>query len=479
MAKNVIVIKKSGELIHANYLGRVVKEYSTYMGTALIHDGKLLIDRRIGKPTVEAVMELQTELQASQIVFCFGENKTLLEEDMMPYEIKLDDTNAIALFLEGNFQGYSVKDSSHVNEFHCKEDFLSKKLPKMYKTANAGMAGLLEELKDPLTQQELANCWTDRGFMTLLGVDVPAITVFNKGHIYRADYNWGTTSQSLGYVEKTEAKGTILEAPKEMSALERLKAKIAGKPIEEAKAPAALPPEKKTETSVVHNTVLPEDLEWVGPAPNHLTNAQKSDWWKAEVGYVPDAYKKSIKVQRKKGTKEGVLKALKTAVAGTGPQPELVQKQQTIEDAGSRLTNEEIKALPDKKEAPEHVKDTSSKHVSMENMPVLSPRQKIVLKTGWMKDAEVVKTLGDDFKAVAFDPKRLKEFEDNYQTFYDGMGLSEDTWLSFEALMKLGAADIKALAQYAFNRQNDHVSSKIKLSSIISNPANKIDRKAM
>src|ERR1700731_3648239 len=154
--KNVIVVKKPNEIIHPNYLGHVVKNFTTYMGTSLIHDGKLVIHHQKGKPTVDNIMKLQNDetLKALQVIFCFGENPTLLDEDMMPFDIIVDKDSDkhVALFLGGNFQGYSVVKSGHTNEFHCKDEFLSKKLPKLYRTANSGMAGLLAQLNDEITQ---------------------------------------------------------------------------------------------------------------------------------------------------------------------------------------------------------------------------------------------------------------------------------------------------------------------------------------
>lgn len=482
--KNVIVVKKPGELIHQNYLTRVVKEYTTYMGTALVHEGKLVIDHQKGRPTVEAIMELQTALQPSQIIFCFGENPAILPEDMMPFDVVLDKEkdHRLALFMEGQFQGYAVPKSTHTNEWHCKEDALAKKLQKLYKTANAGIEGLLAELNDPVTQQDLSNFWAERGFMTLLSNSGLAVTVCNKGNIFKADYNWGTTSQSLNYVEKTEVKVEKAEPQKELSVLEKLKLKMNGtQPVVEK--PAELKDEPKADT-VIHNKVITEELETVGPAPEKrsdgtvMTNKMKSAWWMAEVGYVPDAYKKSnCKVQRKKGTKVGVLANL--------AQQSQVQDAATVGDAvaDAPVTNTanpnkvDPKTLPDQKPAPENVKDTSPKHIVEGLLPLLSPQQKLKLKTGWLKDAEVIKLLGDDFQKMAFDPKKLKELEDKYATFYDGMGFDENLWLSIEALVKLGAEDVKALAVYAFNRQNDNFKAGLQLKSILSDPSNKIATK--
>jgi hypothetical protein len=115
----------------------------------------------------------------------------------------------------------------------------------------------------------------------------------------------------------------------------------------------------------------------------------------------------------------------------------------------------------------------------VENIPILSPKQKLLLRKEFLADSEIIKILGDEFQAMAMEPKRLKELEDNYQTFWDGLGQEQQPYLSFEGLMKLGTLDLKALAVLAFNNQNDRVASEIKLKSILANPANKIAKQAM
>lgn len=471
--KNIIVIKKPDLMVHTDYLARAVKE-ATYLGTSLVHDGNLIIDHQQARPTVEGVVKLMEAKKDSTVVFCFGENKTILREDMQPYLTVLnkDAGHSIAVFLEGNFNGFRVKDSSHTDEFHCFEDFLSKKLPKIYKACGGDMKAFLEELNDPITQQDFSNSWTDRGFMTFLTSEGQAVSIANKGHPTRQEYHWGMTSNSLNYIEKEAAKPEDKAPDKPLSLLEKLQAKVAGT------KPPNLPAEQKTETAIAILKAADEEMETVSlpKEANDWKNATKIDWWMAEVGYKPEKYKDlSTKVQRKKGTKLGVLAPL--AATNT--------KEAAIEaGAASPINPNKVdpKTLPDKvsAEAPENVKDLAPKHVSIENMPILSPRQKLLVRKQWKDDAEIVKVLGDDFQALAFDPKKIKEFEDAHQTFYAGLGMPENTKLSFEAMMLLGATELKALAQLAFNLQNNLTKAEIKLKSILTNPENKIkERLAM
>lgn len=473
--KSVIVIKKAGELITKAYVERLVKEYTSYMGTAIVYENELVIDHQKGKPTVEAVMTLQDSFKDQQIVLVFGDNPALLPEDMQPFEVLVDkdsDTR-VAVALEGNFEGYSVKGSSHTNEYHCKEDFLSKKLPKLFKAANAGLPGLVTELDDPITQQDFSNSWTDRGFITFLTTAGPSTSVFNKGHVFKADYNWGSTSNSLNYVEQTVSKDAPKSEEKPLTRLQQLQAKMKGVTgavkAPEAPAPKDLPVET---TRTADTVLLDKEFEIVTlPAiAKDWTNKEKMKWWIDNVGYKPDGFKDlRTKVKRTKGA-TGALSAVGNTKVEDAATP--------ISAAEAATMKVDPKTLPDKKEAPEHAKDTSPKHVTMENMPILSPKQKLTVKNAWMKDAEVLKILDDTYQAVALDPKKLTELEDNYQTFMDGLGLPAKTWLSFDGLMSLGSVELKALAQFAFNAQNRAASSEMKLTSILANPANKIaDRK--
>lgn len=454
MAKNVLVITNKNEVVAKAYLDKACKD-ATYLGTALVHEGKLVVDHQGGKPTVEQVMKLQDALKDRQIVFCFGENKTILDTDRQPFRCVLDKAKGdeIAVFLTGGFNGYEVKNSSHTNEFHCFDDFISKKLAKLYKMCDGDLTKLVEELNDPITKQDFAQSWTTQGFITLLTSAGDIYEIHNKTHAFRKEFPWGVVSDGLGFEPGKEKESPKAEEPKKLSLLEKLMLKKAG----------GTPPAEASVAGIIANLPSSDEFEDVslpveaGASKEKWTNAQKITWWQSEVGYKPERYKEmDTKVRRKIGTKLGVLAPLAAS--------------------NVTLTNAEVKNLPDvvAKEAPEGVKDTAPKHVLMDNMPILSPKQKLKLHTEWMKDAEIIKVLGDDFKTLAYDPKKLKEFEDTYQKFTDGMGIPDDVWLSFEALLKLGVVDIKALAIKAFNDQNDKVKAELRLKSIIANPANKI-----
>jgi hypothetical protein len=472
--KSVIVIKKPGEIITKAYVERLCKEYTTYMGSALVYENELVIDHQKGKPTVEAVMALQDSFKDHQLVLVFGENKTILEEDMQPFKIEVDKDVHIALVMEGTFEGYAVPKSTHTDEWHCKEDFLAKKLPKLFKTANAnktagladyGVAPFLAELEDPITQQDLSNCWTSRGFIALLSTAGPAVSISNKGHVFKADYNWGTTSNSMNYVEQTVTKPVekVAEAAKPLTRLQQLQAKMKGEKVETEGPPAPkdLPAEKKAETALPVNedewelySLPAEALKW--------SNSTKKSHWTAEIGYVPEGYKhQSTKVKRRKGTKLGILAPLAAS---------------NVKDAATPITAEEVvsamkvdpKTLPDKAEPQ---KDTSiHSPVSAEVMPILSPLQKHKIKTEWAKTAEVLKILGDDHKTT-FDPKLLQSLEEKYANVMGHLGFGDlyDTanW-PFYMFMSLGQQDVKALAILAFNYRNEM------LKNTLVDPAKKI-----
>src|SRR6266576_277652 len=119
--KNVIVVKKPKLLVAEGFLQRAVKD-TPYLGVAMIHDGKMIVHHH-GKPSVEDVQKLQTQLQEHAIILNFGENKTILEEDRQPFHLVLNKQNGdeVAVFMTGNFNGYEVKGSANTHEYHCFE----------------------------------------------------------------------------------------------------------------------------------------------------------------------------------------------------------------------------------------------------------------------------------------------------------------------------------------------------------------------
>lgn len=474
----IIVIQKAGEEVTPAYLERVFKEYGTYMGVAAVDDkGKLAVSSVKGKPGIDLVKAVTAEYGKKTIVFSFGKaDNAILDEDMQPFPVlkDKDGSTLMAAFLDGGFEGYSVVKSTHTDEYHAVLDFIRPKIEKIHRVANSGIPGLLTELADPLTNKEFQNAWSNRGNITLFCADAEPVT-FQSNNIQQGKFNWGWTSHAMGYKEQTVVKSDAapVVADKPLTMLEKLQAKMRGEAPAEVKTPdvkVTAPP--KTDT-VIHKQEISEDLEWVGPAPaltkdgQRMTNQMKHDWWMGEIGYVPDAYKKDrCKVQRKKGTKIGVLAALANKDALPKPQ-----------EVATPISNDTIKAAAATSMAapqPDLVKDTSVKNVmTTEVMPILSPKQKLKVQTEWMKSGTVEKVLGDDMKKT-FDPKLLKTFEENYQTFTDGLGvgdLDNTMGLSFEQIKGLGVVDIHALAVFAFNCRNERFAFKMQLEQVLANPS--------
>lgn len=479
MAKNIVAVKSKGFSIASEYISRACKD-AGYLGVALAQGGELLVHHEPKRPTVEAVNSILEKFKDDTVIFCFGENtKTSLEEDRLPFQVILDKTKGheLAVFLTGDFNGYSVKDSSHTDEYHCFEDALKNKLTKVYRGAGSDFPEFLKELNDPITQQDLSNFWTNRGFISLLTNTGEPITLFNKGNVFVRKYSWGTVSDGMGYEEAAPVK---TEQAKPLSMLDRMMLKKSGTP-----APADLPAEAKADTAVgkidaAISTDKFEDVQLPREAfdkDKRWTNAQKETWWINEVGYKPDGYKDGkTKVRRTKGTKIGVLAPLAAtnvvadaATAGTA--------ERKITDSTAMDHRQEMKVdpktLPDKIQP--GTKDTSPHYISAENMPIIGPKIKLLLKKEFLADAEIIKVLGDDFQAMAMAPKNLKDLEDTYQPFWDGLGHDNDPYMTFEGLLKLGALDLKALAVLAFNNQNDKVKAQVKLESITkANPTLKV-----
>jgi hypothetical protein len=480
MAKNVVVIKSKGFSIAQEYISRACKE-AGYLGVALTQDGKLLVHHEPKKPTVESVNSVLEKFKDTTVLFCFGENtKTSLEEDRLPFHIVLDKAKGdeVAVFLTGDFQGYEVKGSSHTAEYHCFQDFLEKKLPKIYRGAGGDLSEFLKELNDPITQQDLSNSWTNRGFISMLASNGEAVTVFNKGNVFVRSYEWGTVSDGLGYEEKAEAPPKVEE--KKLSLLEKMMLKKEGKPIPSeatASVPAVPAPVQAASAAAIEAAATGDMWEEVSLPPEAAdnkekwTNKRKIAWWVSEIGYKPNGYKDmKLKVKRTKGTKRGLLADLADA---NGELPAIVHEEKV--EAKAETMKVDPKTLPDKKEAPENMKDTSPKHVSMENMPILTPKQKLMMRKEWMADAEVVKVLGDDMQALLIEPKKLKEMEDIYQPFFDSLGLDTRPFLTKETLVKIGTIDINSLATMAFHAQLDAKKAELKLQSLMkSNPSLKL-----
>lgn len=470
--ENVIVIQPGGKKIAEAYLKKVVAKYTTYMGAALIYDNKMVVSKAKGAPTLEAIADIQSAFPDNTIVFTFGQgDKDIFDEDMQPFEVLKNDAGETIVIacLEGGFQGYSVVKSTHTDEFHCVQDFITPKLKKLAKSAGGDLKGLIEELSDPITQKDFANSWTDRGNITLLTVEGPPIT-FSSGNDAKAQYTNFWTSNSLGHMEQVGAtEEKKVAAPvvpdKPLTLLQKLKLK-AGKaptvdpPLEdrpdflyEAVAPG------KTDTAIDAGKPKASEVsgEWIKPPTDVNTNQKLSDWYMAKVGYKPQKYKTRPQVwltsERKAELTAGTAKPIPSSDLKA-----MVTAHPAAGDAASPLP-------PSEQLAASQQDKTTDQPAAMsgEALPMLSPRVKKSIADGWMKTPEVLKILGEDH-SVVFDPKRMVEFENKFATFADHFGLgSLDTTANwpYSMFLSLGKDHVEALAVLAFNLRNEMLKAKL------------------
>lgn len=474
--KSVIVVQKPNEKIAAAFINILCKDFPSYMGVAAIENGSLVSTSVKGAPKAEQFAEISEALGTSHIVFTVGKaGHDLLEEDQQPHVILRNDTGQpiVSAFLAGGFDGYAVVKSSHTPEYHCVQEILIPKMKKLYKGSGNDLAALIEELKDDVTQNDFKNCWVNNGNIVFMTANGPVV-ISSAANIKQGTFNWGWTNDAFNYKEQTVAKdekpAVVEEKPLTLRQKLLLKAgatKTTGETVVVDKTVTG--PAKPTETSAAAINAVMEEYEDVRlpAAASDWVNKKKIEWWVGEIGYKPEGYKDlKTTAKRRKGTKMGVLHPLFSEKA----------KEEAIAAGVATPLPSENNAPAASVEAPMgiveevHVKDTSVKNVSTAFMPILSPKQKLGLKTSWMKDAEVVKTLGDDFKAV-IDPKLLKEYEETYASFWDSFGLSETPRpLSYEAYVKLGEVDIRALAKLAWENQNDSLRHQLKIKTIIADP---------
>ena len=481
--KSVIILQKPNEHVHPTYAAIMCKDFPSYFGVAAIQGGKIVTEIVKGTPKPEAFADVSEVFGKNWMAFALGKaGQDILEEDIQPFELLKDkDGQVIAVgFFDGQFEGYTQPKSSHIDEYHLVNDVLIPKLKKIYRSVGGGIPELIEELNDPVTKQDFNNCWTHRGNITIFTAEGPPIT-FTGQNIYKADFNWGWTSNAGNYKEQTVAKvepKADAEAPltlrQKLLAKAGLKQQNGATTIVDVKTDV-IGPVKPTLTSAAAINAVMEEYEDVRlPADaNNWVNKKKIEYWIGEIGYKPEGYKDlKTTAKRRKGTKMGVLhplfseKAKEEAVAKGQATPLVVDNNAPAASVEAPMINTE--AVND------HVKDTSIKNVTTAYMPIISPKQKAGLRTSWMKDAEVVKVLGDDFKAT-IDPKELKGFEETFPTFWSGFGIEGGSRpLSYEAYVKLGECDPRALAKLAWDNQNDALRLQLKVTSISANPNHKL-----
>lgn len=431
MQTGTIVVRKAGTFIPNEYLEKVLAANPHGWGAALVDDGLQLNSADEGA-TLELIQETMKTFEKKDITFYFANSETGISmQDISPYVcvIKKDADDAevpqIVAFVEGNFPTYAKKDSSHPAEYHMVSDYLLPKLENLYDVCDGDLNKVFTQMQKPFFQKELLLTSVSRGNITLVGANGASLT-FAQNDL-SAEYPWGWVSNTHGYAThsaKEEVKAEVKKQgmfPSRSTVREKANVQPSAKIAEAVKQPTSA------------GTIIKNYTVTKGRPPAHLSRADRKDWYKTRIGYLPPAWEKCCEIEfyndagklltfsqvKKMGLDAAGLPALKN------PQRDARSDKDTDTDNIPHTEqNEPVKA---------------DKPVTAEILPIMSPETRKHIRA-LIEKPEVKKIIAENAEMI-HDPKMVQSLEAKYADFAKQLGIkSIDEFLQWDYPMFLALA---------------------------------------
>lgn len=446
MNNTVIIQKKPGFLIPKPMLEQAILNCPTVVGMALQDQEEggqeiLEVSRVPQAQSIDTLMQINEASKDLPLIISMTNGASDFDpaKDTLPFTIqaKLADgaplEDILAVFLEGDFSGYSQPGSKHSDEYHLWNEFLEPIL--LEKLENKTLAEFFDSLKKSTFQQSIMNAMKHRGVALLMPIIGDTIA-YGKNEL-GASFEWGEASQVFKYKEGGGAVEKVISATRGrlasiMGSTEKkattdpapTPAKTDPKPVIEDQPKIETP---KTDTAVgtVHNAgkvqvKVPRKLQ--GNARNKWIRLFNNDKLPSNhldpelVLWVPQA---QIKFTERDVTTQTDIHNLKLEMEGKAP-----LKTQVID----KTTN-----VVDMKKAHETIK-SEDKRPAADFLPVLSADDK-------SKSQELVldwATRPADKTPSAID---IQKAESKLTSFSDQMGIKLQDMFVWQV------SDIKLLAK--------------------------------
>lgn len=441
MAQSGVIVHRKADTFPPNeYWEKVIAENPTAWGAVRVSevDGHRFLEINSGVDgiSLEDIQATLTEFKDQDITFYFCNSEAAVSiKDISPYillcqpveEDPEQEEPKLVAFLEGNFPGYAQKDSSHPPEYHLVNDVLIPKFEGLFEMADGDIDKLMENLKKPHFKKELLLTSVSRGTITLVASNGVCLS-FAQNDLAR-EFPWGWTSNHYDF-GGTAQKDLPKKKPGMFSrSTVREKANVEPSPAiaEAVKAP-------ETGGAAIKNYTVKEDRPGT-----HLSRSDKKDWYKSRIGYCPQGWEKSPKVNVYVGPDNKVLtfsqmnKALGLEAAG------LIKMANNPTRPGKDVD-------PDKVESQETL-PAESKAVTAAVLPIMSPKSREGVNDIRNKDG-YKKIIAENAEAIN-DPKQAEGYETKFVDFAKQMGvksMQEFACWDFEMRYELAKSNPQAAA---------------------------------
>lgn len=318
--KGTVITRFGGHDVPDGFWEKVLAELKpNTFGAAMVKDGAIMstyIEEKDQKEiTLEYLKEIGTMFKDCAVIHHLGNFPAAYsQQDAQPCILIEDDKGdpRLAAFFNGDFHpGIGPRNVAHSDAYIAAHFQVMPKLHQIYRLARGDLNALLEEMKGPVTTQELQALFNGEGIMTFLAGTGEIMPFCSKDDLLKK-HVWGWTTNNHGfaeqsYPEQTNKGGFTKPKFKIPGATLTIEKKVEDAPITETAGGiknALLTATTFTKTEIEGVTTDEHGRTWVQCPQNpdlYGTKAQVGRYYKDFAGYQPEGYKKHPRVLRMEG----------------------------------------------------------------------------------------------------------------------------------------------------------------------------------
>jgi hypothetical protein len=209
MSKLAIVQRYEGKTIDDAFLHAVGTEHDEYFGFCCVNEGELSLDHR----DLEDLPDIKKFMKDNRDACYLGFGKDAgTDNSKQPFSTVQNEGGApiIAIFIEGDLQGFGKPETSDSIEFAAHQAYLAPKILDIYQDAGEDLDKTYEKLNKAITRDEMiTRCFPtpdSRGEILIMFANGKTINIV-RGEKHKK-FEWGETSMAFAYEVKTEEKPT-------------------------------------------------------------------------------------------------------------------------------------------------------------------------------------------------------------------------------------------------------------------------------
>lgn len=433
-----IVLRKANTMIPSLYLEKVIEANPHGWGAAMHDkDDSLMVRSDIDPATAVDVVDAQKEFMDRDITFYFCNSENALSvADVSPHVILAEkdgkeEIPKVVALVTGNFPSFDKPQSSHSAIFHFVEDMLIPKFEGLAEMCENDLDKITDAIKKPYFKKELLLNSLSRGTITVIAANGVSVT-FDQNDL-SAEYPWGWTSNTHGYVEGDGVKEGA-PAPKK-GLFKRSTVREAAPSAKIAEVVTA----PKTETAVIKNYSF---KKWA-PSPMQ-SRKEKRNAYKEKIGYIPPKWEDCVEVNIYLDPQGRVLT--------------FAQMNKALGLEATKLIREANNPARGKDTENDHIEDEDRENgpaVSTEILPIMSPENRKKMLE-YHKSAPVQKIIAENADIID-DPKKVQGLEKMFVDFGAQLGLKYmDDFLryDYEQFLHLASNNPQAAANMTLTFRN-------------------------